>query len=48
MYCRYCGGVCVKDGLQSNKVQRYKCKECLRRQQENYRYKAYDQDIDRL
>ena len=47
MYCRYCGGVCVKDGLQSNKVQRYKCKECLRRQQENYRYKAYDQDIDR-
>ena len=47
MYCRYCGGVCVKDGLQSNKVQRYKCKDCSRRQQENYRYKAYDQDIDR-
>ena len=47
MTCRYCGGACIKDGLQGNQIQRYKCKNCSRRQQEKYSYKAYGKDVDR-
>ena len=44
MRCKYCKGCCIKNGLQSNGVQRFKCKICHRRQQESYRYNYYKWD----
>ncbi|TXG35610.1 IS1 family transposase [Seonamhaeicola maritimus] len=41
MECRYCKGVCIKNGLQSNGKQRYKCNHCHRSQQLCYSYQAY-------
>lgn len=41
MECKYCGGMCVKDGTQSNGKQRYICKSCHRKQQALYNYNAY-------
>lgn len=41
MTCKFCGGNCVKNGCQKNGKQRIKCKNCNRRQQEEYSYLAY-------
>lgn len=46
MKCRICEGKCVKDGFQTNGTQRYKCKECNKRQQRKYDYTAYGADIN--
>ena len=46
MRCRYCGQRCVKDGLQADGSQRYKCKHCHKRQQSRYRYNAYAKSTD--
>lgn len=46
MRCRFCGEQCVRDGLQADGSQRYKCKHCHKRQQGRYRYNAYGRDID--
>ncbi len=42
MKCKFCNGCCKKDGHQKNGTQRYKCKECSRKQQASYVYNAYD------
>ena len=46
MECKYCGGICVKDGTQSNGRQRYECKSCHRKQQALYSYNAYQKGIN--
>ena len=46
MECKYCGGICVKDGTQSNSRQRYECKSCHRKQQALYSYNAYQKGIN--
>lgn len=47
MNCKYCKGKCKKDGFQRNSCQRYKCKECRKKQQKGYKYHAYDPQINR-
>jgi len=47
MKCNNCGEKCRKDGFQSNGIQRYKCVFCKRKQQEDYIYKAYQNDTNR-
>ena len=46
MKCKFCNGRCVKDGCQANGIQRYKCKKCSKRQQSDYKYRAYKADIN--
>ena len=46
MKCKFCKGKCVKYGVQKDGTQRYKCKKCDKTQQGDYKYKAYDTDID--
>ena len=46
MKCKFCKGKCVKYGVQKDGTQRYKCKKCGKTQQGDYKYKAYDTDID--
>lgn len=46
MKCKFCKGKCVKYGVQIDGTQRYKCKKCGKTQQGDYKYKAYDADID--
>ena len=46
MKCKFCKGKCVKYGVQIDGTQRYKCKKCGKTQQGDYKYKAYDTDID--
>ena len=48
MKCKFCKGKCVKYGVQKDGTQRYKCKKCGKTQQGDYKYKAYDTDIDNL
>lgn len=40
MKCRYCSESCIKNGVQCNGNQIYKCKKCNRSQQQKYFYKA--------
>ncbi|MFB3386617.1 IS1 family transposase [Flavobacterium sp. LAR06] len=44
--CNFCNGTCIKNGFQSNGIQRYKCCVCQKRQQIDYRYNAYKRDIN--
>ncbi len=44
--CKYCNENCIKDGHQKNGTQRYKCKECHRKQQASYAYNAYDPAVN--
>ena len=46
MICKFCKGKCIKDGFQKNGCQRYKCKCCKRKLQEEYKYNAYGQHIN--
>ena len=46
MKCKYCGADCVKDGRQANGRQRYECKHCHKKQQEQYTYNAYSPDLN--
>ena len=46
MKCKFCKGKCVKNGFQKDGGQRYKCKKCGKTLQGDYKYKAYDADID--
>jgi IS1 family transposase/transposase-like protein len=46
MTCKFCGGECVKNGHQKNGKQRIKCKNCQRKQQEEYRYLAYNPKVN--
>ncbi|WP_418695478.1 transposase-like zinc-binding domain-containing protein [Alistipes communis] len=41
MTCKFCEGICIKNGYQENGKQRYKCKHCHRKQQADYSYQAY-------
>ena len=47
MICRFCGHECKKDGRQANGTQRYECKHCHKKQQEEYTYNAYSPDLDK-
>ncbi len=47
MECKYCHGKCTKYGRQKNGNQRYHCKNCGRKQQADYRYRACRPEIDR-
>lgn len=44
--CKYCGHRCIKNGVEKNGKQRFKCKECNKSQQANYTYRAYSLDLD--
>lgn len=44
--CNFCNGKYIKNGLQSNGNQRYKCYVCQKRQQIDYSYNAYKRDIN--
>ncbi len=46
MTCKFCGGYCVKNGYQRNGKQRLKCKNCHKKQQEEYSYFAYNSTIN--
>lgn len=46
MICKFCGHECKKDGHQANGTQRYKCKHCHRKQQEEYSYNAYSPELN--
>lgn len=39
MKCNYCSGQCIKKGLQKNGLQKYQCRNCLKYQQKEYKYK---------
>jgi IS1 family transposase/transposase-like protein len=48
MKCNYCNSVCVKNGRQKSGVQKFRCKNCKKYQQENYKYQArikYKKDL---
>lgn len=47
MICKFCGNECKKDGRQANGIQRYQCKHCHKKQQEEYSYNAYTPDLDK-
>jgi len=40
MKCQYCKNSCVKNGKQKDGTQKYRCKNCKKYQQEEYRYQA--------
>jgi len=44
--CKYCGHRCIKNGVEKNGKQRYKCKECKKSQQLDYIYRAYDSNLN--
>lgn len=44
--CNFCNGNCIKNGIQSNGIQRYKCCVCKKRQQSNYGYNAYKRNLN--
>lgn len=46
MECKFCAGRCVRNGFQINGKQRYKCKNCNKRQLLNYTYNAYMASTD--
>ncbi|MFM7023303.1 MAG: IS1 family transposase [Flavobacteriales bacterium] len=45
--CRFCKGLCVKNGKDSIGVQKYKCNGCGKNQREAYRYRAYVLDLEK-
>lgn len=47
MDCIHCEGHCIKKGLQKNGAQKYRCKSCMRYQQQTYRNKAWLPHINR-
>jgi IS1 family transposase/transposase-like protein len=46
MICKYCGGDCVKNGYQLNGKQRFRCKDCHRKQQSYYEYHACNASVN--
>lgn len=46
MRCNFCGGNCVKNGCQYNGKQRFKCRHCNKKQQQDYDYKAYKPQVN--
>lgn len=46
IHCKYCGHRCIKNGIEKNGKQRYKCNECKKSQQSAYHYHAYDQNLN--
>ena len=40
MNCNYCKSECVKIGRQKSGIQKFRCKECKKYQQEEYKYHA--------
>jgi IS1 family transposase/transposase-like protein len=46
MVCKHCSGRCVKTGLR-NGIQKLRCTNCRKYQQEHYRYPAYAVAVDR-
>ena len=44
--CKYCGHRCIKNGVEKNGKQRFKCKECKKSQQLDYVYQAYDSNLN--
>jgi insertion element IS1 protein InsB len=48
MYCQKCKGICQKAGRQRNGVQKLYCTGCKKYQQEIYRNRAYEGDINPL
>ena len=46
IHCKYCGNRCIKNGLEKNGKQRYKCNSCKKNQQSVYRYQAYDKNLN--
>ncbi|MDR0954283.1 MAG: hypothetical protein LBM20_02730 [Rikenellaceae bacterium] len=46
MTCKFCGGNCVKNRYQLNGKQRFRYKECHRKQQCNYQYHACNASIN--
>src|SRR5688572_26514611 len=47
MECRYCKGCCVKAGVRSTGVQKYRCRSCKKYQQKEYSNRAYSLTINR-
>jgi len=45
--CSYCEGKLIKHGKTKQLNQRYKCKNCNKTQVEQYKYKAYQPNLDR-
>lgn len=46
MKCKYCTGVCRKNGRQSKGQQKYQCIACKKYQQALYTYHAYNKEIN--
>jgi insertion element IS1 protein InsB len=46
IHCKYCGNRCIKNGIEKTGKQRYKCNSCKKSQQSDYRYHAYDQNLN--
>lgn len=46
MRCKYCTSYCQKAGKQKNGTQKWHCSSCKRYQQKEYRYHAYNEDIN--
>jgi insertion element IS1 protein InsB len=45
--CKYCSGSCIKYGYQQSGQQRFKCKQCGKRQQMTYRNQACKAGINK-
>ena len=45
--CKYCNGNCIKSGCQKNGQQRFKCKQCGKKQQMTYRSQACKAGINK-
>lgn len=46
--CYWCASACKKDGKQKNGVQKFRCKNCGKYQQENYTYNARKREVHHL
>jgi len=46
MKCKYCLGLCRKNGRQCNGTQKYQCVSCKKYQQLGYKYGAYDSTMN--
>lgn len=46
MVCKFCGGNCIRNGYQNNGKQRFKCKNCHKKQQDDYSYQAYIPELN--
>ena len=47
VFCKYCGCVCWKSGVEkATGKQRYRCKKCRKSQQVQYSYNAYSPNLD--